>query len=158
MKRMLFLFLVLVIILYNYGPLTKNSYLARYERFIAQVKAKRDRPGFNWEKNDKMFNRFSQRYYKRFEKKMTISEKSRCLKFEMQYHLWRVQNEAIDKKNKTLIYFKDIQKKAENYLKNDMNSDIAFLKKEIDTITGSIINTLKQASEKIIDNGSSTSP
>jgi len=137
-------------------PHTKEAYFNQYEQFIRYVHDNRNNPGFSWEKTNKKLELYAKTYYQRFECKMSFSEKTRAKGFELEYHLMRIQNEAVLLKDDFLDDIKKIQGRIENYIENDMHGDIEYFKKEVEEKTNTVLDALKQALNKARENGYST--
>jgi hypothetical protein len=160
MKRsILTFFFVSVVLIGCIPPLTKESYLTKYEHFVSQVREGRTNPSFSWDKKDNEYEKYSQTYYHRFEKDMNFSEKILCQKLRIEYLIMRTQNEL--RSTVENVFHDDLKRmydRIENYIENDLTCDLQSLIKEVDSTTKSAFDALKQALQTMRGNGSSPGP
>jgi hypothetical protein len=126
-------------------PLTKELYLTKYEHFVSQVREGRSKPGFSWDKEDKEYEKYSQTYYRRFEKEMNFSEKILCQKLRIGYLIMRTQHKL--KSTVENVFYDDLKRmhdRIENYIENDLTRDLQSLIKEVNSIAKSAFDALKQ--------------
>jgi len=135
MKSSIFIFLFVSILLFvSCAPSTKDSYLNQYKQFIQQVKDDREKLDFNWAKTDKKFEQFSQVYYQRFEKQLSVSEKIIIKKYWLEYNFMR---------------FKD---------DHGITQEIESILKEVNEMSITTLEKLKQMVQTAKEKGSSIMP
>ena len=158
MKQVLAASAVLVLLFLGCSPLTKDSFLSQYSGLIEQVRSNRSDPSFSWDKSEKVFEKFSQTYYRQFEDQMSWSEKVLCKKYEVEYLIMRTQDKANTLKEAFYDDLKAAQQRLDDYIENQMSDDIESIMKEVNDITSLAAKALGKALTSIGTDGSSASP
>jgi uncharacterized protein YjcR len=84
-----------VFILSSCSQMTKEKYLSEYESFIQQVKDNQTiYTEKNWQRQDRVFYKFSTVLYKRFENEYTLVDNYLLTKYSTQYIIYRYKGDA----------------------------------------------------------------
>ncbi len=70
------------------APISKDSYMKRYEQFMTEIK--QNASSYNdddWLEKDEQFREYSDVLYNKFKDKLTPSEKRTLLKYKLQYNM-----------------------------------------------------------------------
>lgn len=132
-------------LLYSCSPMTKESYLEDYKKFITEVSSENSTYSeSDWQNADKRFNKYRGEWYEKFEDELIWKEQIVLAKYEVQYNLYKYKESASEIINEVFGSYNDLEKKVKFYAENDMSDDIDFLIKQANEIGGSATEMLSK--------------
>jgi hypothetical protein len=107
-------------------PMSKESYLAKYDDFIEKTKSQHTNYSeADWAKSDLVFEKFNGIWFTKFDDEFTIKDHLQISKFKIEYNLLKLKSNSKD-----LFHalgfddYEDLKKHLSHYLKNDMEQDV----------------------------------
>jgi hypothetical protein len=130
--------------------LTKERYISEYKHFVSAIKEHKDNfTEEQWQEKDKLFRKYSNDLYSKYESALTVEDKIILIKYRIEYDVYRYKNEAKEtmlgifnsyieigndtemETNNLLTEQKNaLKRQVENYIDNGMNDDADFLIKQ----------------------------
>jgi hypothetical protein len=165
---------VFAVLLFSFScsPLTKEQYISEYKHFINTVKE--DKYNFSeeqWQEKDKLFGKYSNDLYSKYESALTAEDKIILTKYRIEYDVYRYKNEAeetmLDIFNSYIETGNDagtgtdnllteqknaLKRQIENYIDNEMNADADFLIKQGRKVKNTFSRVLNELTTNMGDN------
>ena len=114
------------------APMSKESYLKKYEAFIKEVSNKnKDYDEKAWKNADEKYEKFQGEWYDKFKDEFTWQEQLEITKFSVEYNLYKAKDSSISLFNTYLKGdYEKLKEKIKYYKDNNMEEDIDKLLKE----------------------------
>lgn len=147
MKKKLSKYLVIGIlaILYSCSPMTKESYLDDYKRFINEISNENSNyTEKDWKNADEKYQKFSVEWFEKFEEEILWDEQIVLAKYKVQYKLYRYKGSASEIISNVFGTYNDLEKKVKYYSENNMSDDIDFLINQANEIGGTATKMLSE--------------
>jgi hypothetical protein len=109
------------------SPMSKESYLERFDEFVSEVsnncKTYDDRA---WAKQSKKYEKFSGMWYDRFKDEFTLKDQIRIKANQAKWYYYRNLNETASTIKQLLdaVDIKGMKQKVRYYIDNDMQGDL----------------------------------
>ncbi|MDR1527822.1 MAG: hypothetical protein LBS46_09195 [Dysgonamonadaceae bacterium] len=125
---------VVVLCLAACAPMSKESYLEKYNAFVSEVSDNyKTYDDETWEKQTEKYRKFSDEWYNKFEDKFTLKEQIAIKANQVKWHYYRNLDEAIVTVRQLLdtLDEDEIKKQVQYYLDNNMHSDLQKFYEEV---------------------------
>lgn len=143
-----------IVILISQGctkPLSKESYLEKYDSFIADVGENYEEYNEkDWKKADEKFKKFDEEWYVDFKGDMTVKEQLIVTKHSLKYKYYKAYTNA--ESFYDVFLKEDVQKLREQvkyYRENHMDEDLEKLKKEAKKMGDSALVIVEDIIEEV---------
>lgn len=143
--------IALILLLSACTPTSGEAYLHNFEQFVERVeKYHNDYNKKDWEWADKRFRKFSDEWFKIYEKELSDSEKIKVFELKLKYTSFKNTNNL--KKIYRELVEKDVNKakeKLDGYIEKNLDNDVEKLIEGAKEIGDSAVKVLEEAIEKI---------
>ena len=133
MKNRFISFFILICLLGACSPMSKESYLKKYDAFMSEVSEKyKNYDDATWKKQTEQHNKFSGEWYEKFSDDLTWQEKLKVTGFRAKFYYYKTLQQS-SSSVRELLDGLDIDKIKENvqyYINNDMKDALNQLYEE----------------------------
>jgi len=133
MRKIPYILFIAIMVFSCSTPLSKESYLKKFEAFTAKVSDKGESYSKkDWIKATERYEKFSGEWYEKFKDDFTWQEKLKItgLKTKFQYYRVLYQSTAAIKDLLNALNIKDIKEKIQYYINHNMENDLSQLYNE----------------------------
>lgn len=132
-------------------PMSKESYLQNFEKFVERVK--KNHQNYNakdWKYADSVYDKYCNNWYRKYEDDFTVQEKLEVVKLKLLYQNYKEPDVIKD----LLRNFNDddaaqIKKKFDRYIEEDFDEDVDKLIEGMKEIGDSAVKVVEDLVEKI---------
>lgn len=150
-SKILFLLPMVVFMASCLAPTSKESYLAKFEKFVDRVEENHEKYNDkDWEWTDSQFNKFNGEWYLKYRNEFNLSDQIKIKSLIIRYHSYKSKDDV----NEVLkLLFKedvdDVRKKVEDYIDNDMDEDLEIIMEGAAAIGDSAVKVLEDIIEEL---------
>lgn len=133
------------------SPMTKESYLEKFESFIDRVEQNHEKYNKkDWQWSDSQFEKFNGDWYLKYREEFTLSDQIKIKSFIIRYHTYK-NKEDISEVLKQLFKedVDDVRKKVEEYIENDMDEDLGIIMEGATAIGDSAVKVLEDVIKEL---------
>jgi hypothetical protein len=136
-----------------FTPSSKETYLGQYERFIDNVgKNCKNYNKKDWNYADQRYEKFSSEWYNLYRDEFTTADEIKVVSLAAKYQSYKGGDLLYDFYDKVLKKdVRDLKKKIEYYIDNDMDEDLEKLKEGAKEIGDSTLKVVEDIIKEIRD-------
>lgn len=144
-----FVAVIISVSFFSCAPLTKESYLERYDEFIDEIKEEYETyTEEDWLDKDEKLEKFSGEWYDKFEEELTLKEELKITGLKAKYGYYRmlktVKETYHDIADPLMSTTKEMKEKAQYYIENDMQDDLNELYKQAEEMGEETVKALEE--------------
>jgi len=133
MKKIFHISILYLIITGCSTPFNKETYLKNFETFMSEVSVNyKNYSDKDWEMKNEEFEKFTGIWYEKFEKEFTLRENIKITGYQVKFQYYSALSEtsSVFKEILDLFNVKEIKAKVNEYINNDMKTELKHLYEE----------------------------
>jgi len=151
MKKLFYLVIVALVAANCSTPMSKESYLKKFDSFISEISENHKTYGENeWQKMTEKYEKFSGEWYDKFKDDFTLKEHITIKANQGKWYYYRFMSETVSVKELLeSLDIKGVREQLQYYIDNNMQDDLQKFYEEAKNIGEGALGTITEILEEL---------